>query len=968
MFLRKLRLLYLFHATVIICKIALISLAIFITLAAAKPFGTIYTLLKLFGGITWSIFSYLQIKKLLFRPFLWQVENSNSFLEESLISFFELKKSDSPYLSLLTKKLNENFVNVRLKSNLAKEFRVFIYSIIFFLAMVLAFPSVYSGLINIPLTELHPKTAVGFVHDEITVKSTQRVKFYINEGDKQTFVKKDSVIALIFEKPGTYEILGKFAFRKTLPSIIKVYDRPKIDSFRIVTPFQIIKNPNWFAVLENTNLKVEIFSKNEYLVTAHLNQKPVKKGYGKLSFTFTPTTDGTIHAEIKYKGKSFQYQLASFSVVKNLPPRIEVLEPSRRYTYISNDMKIPLQYRVIDEDGIKVSYIVYTLRGNLKRIKILAHQRQIEKKSLILDMNKETMLPGDELKFCILAEDATGLIDSTATYTVIFPTLEEVYKSELEKTSEILSQFGAQKETFTNIRENLTNLLDTLQVKGFEIEGTKSLDKTVEQLENIMEEFSKIQESVEALQSINLSPELLQKLQKVAEELYYIMEKDFPELIKKIENLKDSLPRFDMAKYEELQKSTKELMEKLSYMEQLLELAKKELAIKESMRKVEELLEKREFLIEAGKEMDSHNLQQRETSFETEIDTSLKEIKELLQDLISQEEFLKMASQITSIQKNILKSLQNNNKKQASAFQEKQKEELKNMLSTLKNLKQSAIDQEITKLIEIITTLRIYLLITSLELENNLQNKEFLTFVDRTLERAQIEIRKAGVLILLTSSRVPQLISKARDTLNIDPLASLVRINSAIFELYRMEAMAKSTSQGGRAEALKLLEEILKQQSSMIKQTDAQMQMPLPIPINGEFQSSLQERISKMKSQMISLYMSTHNNEVREKIEEALKEMEKVENKIKQGEFDKELVEQQRKTLKHLLDAYGSYKKEEYSTKRYAEPAKPYKFVPPEDFHGLNVNRIIEVLKEIDIGKGTNNRILREFYLKLLEK
>ncbi|MDI6851900.1 MAG: hypothetical protein QMD82_08215, partial [bacterium] len=103
-----------------------------------------------------------------------------------------------------------------------------------------------------------------------------------------------------------------------------------------------------------------------------------------------------------------------------------------------------------------------------------------------------------------------------------------------------------------------------------------------------------------------------------------------------------------------------------------------------------------------------------------------------------------------------------------------------------------------------------------------------------------------------------------------------------------------------------------------------------------------------------------------EKIEQALKELQEVEDKLRKREFDNELIESQRKTLKHLLDAYGSYKKEEFTQKRYAEPAKPYQFVEPGTEKIVDPQKIGEILSEIENLPPQERRILREYYNKLL--
>jgi len=627
-------------------------------------------------------------------------------------------------------------------------------------------------------------------------------------------------------------------------------------------------------------------------------------------------------------------------------------------------MRVKIKARIFDEDGIEVSYLHYILRGGIKRIKTPSDNKIEKFLDYEIDLQKMTMLPGDELRFYILAQDRTGLIDSSQTYTVVFPTLEEIYKEEISKMEKIASEFEKSTESFTKVKGHVLDIIDSLKIQSIKGESTIETDKILQELQSAIQQFSKIQEAIENLQNLSISPELLQKLQKVGEELYSILQKDLPELLKKFESLRDSTGRFDRKIAEELSKKSEEILERLNYLEQLLELAKKELAINDAVEKIQSLLEKRENLQELAKSGNLEELKNLEEQFKAEIAENFSKIQENLKELIPEEEWNEKFSKIQKLQEQILKAVSESNKRLTLKSQEAQREELREMLSHMKNLKQSAIEQQISKLIEMIGSLRRKLLITSLELEDNLNNEKFLPYVMRALERCREEVTKMGILILITSSRVPKLLDLAMDSLYIKPSASLNYLNYAIFDLFRMEAAAKSASQGGGMEAMKMLEKLMKEQASMIRQSGEMMQIPIPMPKN--YTSSMIEKISEMKSQMISLYMRSQNQEVREKIEQALKELQKVEDKLKKQEFDNELIESQRKTLKHLLDAYGSYKKEEFTQKRYAEPAKPYRFIEPRTEKIVDPQKISEVLTEIEKLPPQEKRILREYYNKLL--
>ncbi|MDI6851874.1 MAG: hypothetical protein QMD82_08085, partial [bacterium] len=851
--LKKLIPLYITYSVKILFKILLLFASLVLILLAMKPFPTLYTIIKVIFAGFFALSVKSQIQRLNFKTFLWIIENANPELEESLISYYELKKSKTPYLKLLKDRLREKLQKKpRIPISLLPEPKLFLYSMMFvFLAFTL-FPSIYSGLREVPQGEIIPNYVIAFKDTTITFRTEKKVKFYLlKENSKPQFVAKDSTVQIRFQSVGKYKVFGKFSGFTTSPSIVRILEKPQIDSFKVYIQRANYTNPLWLAVTKKTPVRIKIFSSPAYMINIYANSEFIKSGKESFDFTLVPSTDIDITAEIEYKTLRSKVHLTTLSIVPNLPPKIEILEPQALFSYVPEDMRVKIKARIFDEDGIEVSYLHYILRGGIKRIKTLAENKIEKLLNYEIDLQK-TMLPGDELRFYIIAQDRTGLIDSSQIYTVVFPTLEEIYKEEISKMEKMASEFEKSAENFTKLKSQISDIIDSFKIQTIKGENTIETERILQDLKSAIQQFSKIQEAVENLQNISLSPELLQKLQKVGEELYSILQKDLPELLKKFESLTDSTRRFDKKTAEELSKKSEEILERLDYLEQLLELAKKELTIKDATEKIQKLLEKRESLQELAKSGNLKEIKNLEEEFKAEIEENFKKIRENLKELISEEEWDENFSKIQKLQEQILKAISGNNRSLTLKSQEAQREELKGMLSHMKNLKQSAIEQQISKLIEMIGSLRRKLLITSLELEDNLNNENFLPYVMRSLQRCREELKKMGILILITSSRVPKLLDIAMDSLYIKPSVSLNYLNYAIFDLFRMDAAAKSTSQGGGIEAMKMLENLMKEQASMIRRSGEMMQ--IPIPISQNFTSSMLEKISEMKSQMISLY------------------------------------------------------------------------------------------------------------------
>lgn len=949
-----------------IVKVILVFASSLFLCLCLEPFKIPFFLGKVFASLFLAIYLLYTIQRLHPYNFIWALEKNNPTLRERLISLYELRHTDSPFKTILASKVREILKSdLKIQIPVFVEFRLFYSSLILLLTLLLVMPAKYSHLDQIPLAEITPRVVIASPDSVIVFQTPFKQKFFIQqEGMLEQLCGKGYKVSIKFEKEGKYRILGKGS-RKTLPAVAKIIESPVIDSFQIRTPHKTMTNPQWIAITAGTPLRVIVYVKRKFNIRLLSPGLPLKRSDEVCEFSLTPMADVCISAELSNGLLKKNIYLATISVVPNLPPEIEIYEPVSIYSYVPENMQTIIKGRTFDEDGVKVIYLHYALRGVYRRLKLPGEGQREKTFQFSIDLQKASMLPGDELKFYVLAEDEQGLIDSSEVYTVIFPTLEEIYREETKRVSELMSQFSRGTETFSAIAEKIYETVDSMRLNPGNFEAReKDVQKVVEGIQNLIKEFSSITENFELLRSVSISPELMQKLQKVGEELYTIMERELPDLLKKLEDARDSLGGFKKQNFEELEKGAQELMEKLTFLEQILEMARKEIMYKEMEEKLKQLVEKRQTIKNLTDEESMNLIKEMEEKFGIELEQTLNDFRDNFRQLEIADSMMKEISSIRELQQRILKSAAFGNRKQTSKLQESQTEELKGMLSHLKTLKETEMRQDLSRLLEIIVSIRRALILTSLELEENLSQKGFITYVYRSLERTRIEMKKAGVLLLMTSSRAPKLIDMAMDSLFEKPSVSLKYINSAIFELFRIQAAAKSSSQSNGMEAMKFLENLMKMQASMIRETGAQMQIPIPMPSN--FQGSMLDKLSEMKSQLISMYMNAQNQEVREKIEQALKELEKTQEKLKKRELDSELIENQRKTLKHLLEAYGVYKREEFTQKRYAEPAKEYHFTPPAPKGLIDEGKLLENINLLNKMPSERQKILRKFYYDLL--
>lgn len=960
--------LYLVYLLSIFVRLSANFMAFIIILFTLAPFKPLYQIGRIATSLYLAFITVKQIMKARFKAFIWELERQNPHLGENLISFFELNKVKNPYTEILKQRLiNLLSKKLNLKINFASEFRVLSFSITFFLIMLLIFPEIYSGFNRVRLQEISPDFCITTTDSTRIFKAHRTLKFFVQErGKNEEFIKKDSILSISFKKPGTFYIIGKTKKSVTLPSIVKVVAKPQIDSFFISTSREIRKNPNWLAVPSGSKIELTIYSAGNVITLLtgkgkHIHAKSKLKAKLKIEH------DTTITVAIENQYVTRKIKICEVQAVMNLPPRIEVEIPAHLYSYVPEDMKLEISGNTYDEDGLSAIYLIYTVRGLIRREKIPTKGEAYKTFSFHIDLEKTGMLPGDELTFYIISEDFEGYADSTELYHVVFPTLEEVYKEEASKIAEAAGSFQEGTKSFQSLKNRFENFGDSLKIGLKDKESLENITENFsEEIANITKEFENILESLEKAQKIAISPELLAKMQTIGQELYDIVRKEIPELEKEIREFKNLDYPDNLKKWEKIQEHADEILERLSYLEKLIEMAKKEMALKEMENRIDDLVEKRMELIRKSEKSSFSEIQSFEQEFEKELESTFQNFETSLKENNVDIDISKYSENIFNYQSKILKAASSKNRKSLEQAQNQQLEELKEFLTNFRNLKESTLNQEIAKLLEIIGSVRRALLATSLSLEKNINNPSYLSFVERSLERIKIKVKEAGPLILMASSRVPELLKMARDSLYLRPVFSLNAINSAIFDLFRIQAQARSRGQGSGddMEAMKFLENLMKQQSQMIKETSGQIPLPLPLP---QFQEQLLGKTSELKSKLMSMYMNAQNSEVREKIENALREIQKVEEKIRKGEIDTELVESQRKTLKHMLDAYGIYKREELAQKRYAEPARPYKPEIPEPKGLIDITKIKKAMEELRSVNNAERGKIREFYIKLLK-
>ncbi|MCD6131766.1 MAG: hypothetical protein J7J61_06675, partial [Candidatus Hydrothermae bacterium] len=149
--------------------------------------------------------------------------------------------------------------------------------------------------------------------------------------------------------------------------------------------------------------------------------------------------------------------------------------------------------------------------------------------------------------------------------------------------------------------------------------------------------------------------------------------------------------------------------------------------------------------------------------------------------------------------------------------------------------------------------------------------------------------------------------------------------------------------------------------------TGGLLPLPFTYPVQSELEKLLEEQ-KALKSQLMEMYMKSSNEELRQKIYEALKEIDKAQQKLAGHKLTEDIIEHQRRALKHMLEAERALKEQRFSEKRYAEPPKPYIVPHPSELqYKTEIQEINRALQQIDKLDPTYQKIIRKYLLQLLE-
>ena len=924
------------------------------------------------------------------RRFLWRIEKDNPWLNERLVSYYELKKEDNIFVQRLEKELKDLLIQKKLRMRISfqREFRILYFSIIILFLSLLINVKYFSGWHNKYKFPLDPNYACIFADDSTFIKQPfhEKTTFLIHckKPEVQILSIRDTVLKIKNFKPGRYYIKASVSKLKSTISIVDILPVPRVDSIKVKLGNKIYKNEKSLLIKRGEEFKLDVYVCGDFKSILFFNSEVIATGTGHLSYNGNATKDFTVDILFQSGLLTRRYHLFDAIVLNNLPPRIEIQVPRSLISDIPASMQLIIRGSVEDEDGIKRVVLNYRIRNQKMKILLKRYSTVIpyDTFSMIFNLDEFQLLPGEELRFKIMAQDIYGLYAESEEYIVRFPTLNEIYSELTEEVATGMKTVQESRSKFDDFQERLEGYIDSLKFKAdLDEEAQKklknSLEEIITKLQNSQKSLENFQEVISRMRELSISPDIIKNIEKISKLLNVIMNEELKDLfnnLQKISKIEDEEKLKDIA--DRIAKNRKKIIENLEFFEKLLERVKEEMEMERIFTQLDDLYTKRKDIrLQTQTGLDMDTLFQEEQKFKKGLDSLNHSIQEKLknyEDIKSVEKILNelktSMDKVFSSQDKILSSVKKKRRKRAVQFQKEQESELGRILKQFKNLRNAMDAARSSELMHLLDKIRRELLFISLNLENNLKNESIFPYFHDALLKARDDLKEFSFMFLIGGTGLLKILDFAIDSLNSTPDKSLQSINLVILNLYRIYSAMQNQSKGqGMQDAMKILENLLKRQASLTRRTSGLLPLPFTYPVQSELEKLLEEQ-KALKSQLMEMYMKSSNEELRQKIYEALKEIDKAQQKLAEHKLTEDIIEHQRRALKHMLEAERALKEQRFSEKRYAEPPKPYIVPHPSELqYKTEIQEINRALQQIDKLDPAYQKIIRKYLLQLLE-
>ncbi|TES90913.1 MAG: hypothetical protein E3J87_08975 [Candidatus Cloacimonadota bacterium] len=706
-------------------------------------------------------------------------------------------------------------------------------------------------------------------------------------------------------------------------------------------------------------------------------------------------------------------------------PTIEIVEPGEDID-LPQELALDIVVNISDDYGISKVHLVWEkdkekhtilISSNLKGKSCASEYRW--------DLMNLPMFPGDTLRYFAEVFDNDVIsgpkVKRTRTYTIRFPTAEEIYREIASGGERVQEAFETESNKLEKLKESLQELEKTLrESKKLSWEEKKKAEEIIKKEKELLENIEKTREEMEELtkklnETFLSNPEIKERLREIEK----LMRKIETEKIRKnIERLKEALKKMDrremLRAMEKMLLSQEEIKKALERTIEILKRIEQEQRFERIVEKAKELEEEQKRInkeMEGKKGEELKDLQSAEKTLEKELGDLTKEMEDLAKELGESDSTAKealenaseMANDIGSELKKTRQAMEQGKQKQSLSLGKGAKESLSEMsnllsagLSSMLSQRRKDIEKRLNAIIEDVVFLSIESEKVMEDIKRENTNDEILAREDGIKDGIKKTLENIDELMsknpFLSQIAIEELVTAAR---SIETSAnSLVKNNTSGALLYAKRTMKslnlaalelieskKNLPSGGSGSMAQLLQQ-LQSLSSGQMQVNQGTQSLLPIDLSsGDVAQETQSELNRLSELQGSL--AERLRRIEEGIEEEggnilgdlgkmAEEMEEIAREIGNYNIDRELVEREERILSRMLDAQRSVHKREFSKKRVAErPEREFVREPAPLPAGLGEKKGIkkDILKELEEKYPKEYRdLIRAYFEKLLKE
>ncbi len=766
----------------------------------------------------------------------------------------------------------------------------------------------------------------------------------------------DTSVALVVA-PGdtvgdTLSGLSSGMYRLTFDSSVldsfAVIPRPIVESLRVEvhTPYlgkkYVFRNTYEVPALQGSRVRVEIFHDGDSVKLVGVDS------------VFRVVSDTQVAFRLYRMGKWYVFpRRVDVRMVRDMPPVVRIVVPSQKFIYLPEDGIVPVGAISTDDIGLRRIRVRYRFGNSVREVFSMGPDSPLKDTFLrYMDLNSAGMLPGDEVRIEVVAEDMRGQ-QARDVLTVRFPTLRE----QMSMSDTMMATSTSRMEDVFERAEQLQE--DVRRIYTMDSTGIRGLMKRVEEINRQMQEVSRRMDEMSRF--LPFDRELQQMVEKLDEIYRRILDEEMRSILEKLRKLSDS--RLSDAERKRLMDRVVRDMERL----------------KESIRATYETLnrfyqEKRlEELAEQLKELSFRQemattpaQQDSIVAMMDSISSAMKELSEQLEKPFG-DSLRSMAGEADSLSSSLEQMAQKMRSGQQVSRNQRMEmaRRMRRLSSRMSGMRSSMVSSRKKEIMEKLRRIReqVAFVLYNSDVEGYQEQQN----VVDALRVVLLELREVLPKNFLISASIVGYLYSAFD--NADEARARMYLGDergalpfirreqkdmllALIEVGKsMNQIASASSSTGFQEMLQQMAKAAGEQASL----NGRLQMMLStgnVPVEAyrnlaDQQARIRQMLEGIRRGLESI--GERGKEHARRLREIAKEMEDIERQIRMGKVDRKLVERQRRVLNRLLEAYRGMKSQELERKREAVRARPYRMeIPPVPEEILIRRRIMEIMTRPD--------------------